>query len=488
MAMLPEKQKPDNLFDRMEVDIKKHGTQIVLPSQPREMTEDEAIKALQRKRDQLKQPISIHEEVNAFPLEGAYALMRVLQHKYGWADAVPKPGFFGDTPPKMVTLETGYGQTTQVIWGQFEVPNVEGRIETGIAGKNGRAIFVIRGTVLKKHQAEIKEIADLVRQYCAQHSLYKAKAIKIVTKENSNGGYEMDLENPPQFLDLSRVNERELTFSDNVYEQVKTNLFTPIERTEECRAAGIPLKRNVLLEGRYGTGKTLTAFVTAQKAIKNGWTFLYLDRVSALKDAVVFARQYSPCVIFAEDVERVVSGGRSVGVDDVLNNIDGIDSKGQEIICIFTTNHLEKIEKAMLRPGRLDAIITVEPPDAKAAEKLIRTYSQGLIAADEDLSEAGTELAGQIPAVIREVTERSKLFAIGRSNGEAFKLTGYDVKHSAIGMKKHLELMAPKAIPSKTKNEALGELLAEVVAQAVISHDSFGTITTQLKDVHTATV
>lgn len=475
--MATETQK--DAFANIDVSIEKAGRKIILPNDPREMTEDEAITALKRKKEQQNMTVSIYEEVNAFPLEGAYALMKVLQFKYGWVDSVPTPGFFGPNPPTMVTLETGYDKKTQVIWGSFQVPGVEGTIETNASYKNGRPTFVITGEVKKRYQGEIQALANDVRTFVKNYSLYKGQAVRINTKKNKDGGYSMDLDKPPTFMDVDRVKAEELIFSDDVQALIATNLYTPIEKTELCRKHKVPLKRGILLEGPYGTGKTLTAYVTAKKAVENGWTFIYLDRVAAIKEAIIFAREFSPAVIFAEDVERIVEGDRTTAVDDVLNNIDGLDSKGQEIICVFTTNHVDQINKAMLRPGRLDAVITVAPPDAKAAEKLVRFYSQGLIAANDDLTAAGKELKGQIPATIREVVERSKLAAIGRTaEGEEIRLTGEDVRVSAIGMKNHIKVMNPPEKPVYSDEEKLGIMMGLVMRKADEGfYDSFDTTT-----------
>jgi transitional endoplasmic reticulum ATPase len=68
-----------------------------------------------------------------------------------------------------------------------------------------------------------------------------------------------------------------------------------------------------------------------------------------------------------------------------LNEIDGVESKGKELITILTSNHAENINQAMLRPGRLDAVLSIQAPDAFAAEKLIRLYARGLILERESL-------------------------------------------------------------------------------------------------------
>jgi len=475
-ASLPKPEKEPERKENMEtkplekkqdVEIVRDGTQIILPPK---MGYPEAIDTLNRKMQQDETIVSIHEEVDSFPLDGAHAFIKVLQKRYGWADAVPTPGFFGPRPPQTVNLEVGHNTHIQIVWGTFQIPGIDGTLQTSVHPKDGRMIFLISGSVRQKQKAEIASIAQEVRDYVKEHSVYKGKAILL--KTNDDGSFNFN--NPPSFLDLSRVNEEELIFSTETRELVNTSLFVPIEKTEMCRKFKIPLKRNILLEGKYGTGKTLTAYVTAKKAEANGWTFVYLDRVTALKDAVKFARQYAPAVIFAEDIDRVVSGSRTVKVDDILNNIDGMDSKGFDLIGIFTTNDVHAIEKAMLRPGRLDAVISVTPPDAQAAEKLMRLYGRGLIPETEDLGEAAKELAGQIPAVIREVVERSKLFAISRFDGKENKmqLSGQDLVLAARSMKNHLNLMAPVVEPEETTIEhkvgtALGQLVSKGVASTL---------------------
>lgn len=442
------------------VDFEKTGSKIIIPEG---MTYETAMKALTRKREEEETDVSVNQEIECYPMDGAFALMQVLKEKFGWATAVPEMTFFGPIPPQMISLEIGPGKYTQIIWGNFSVPGIEGKLTTGATRKDKRFIFVIRGTVKRKYEDEITEIATAVRAYVRNNSIYRGKAIRLHTDESG------DLESgtAPTFLDLSRVNPEELVLPDVIAEEVQTSLYTPIEYTDACRSHKIPLKRGILLEGPFGTGKTLTAFVTATKCEKNGWTFIYLDRVGGLDDALQFARQYMPAVVFAEDIDRVVAGqDRSVELDDVLNNIDGIESKGAEIMTVLTTNNVETINRAMLRPGRLDAVISIMPPDAKAAQKLMRIYAGNLILPSEELLEAGEELAGQIPAVIREVVERSKLHAIWRTKGDGhFTIAGVDMVAAAQSMKKHLSLMVPPSQPEPTPEEKLGASYGMIVAK-----------------------
>lgn len=433
--------QPQPAYANREVGIIRQGEKIILPSIPVPMHEQTAIDYLQRKLKQDVMVITVNEEIDCHPLEGAWALKKVLEARYGWAESSVQKiqTMFGtkEVPPQLMSIEVEYQKFEKVIWGEFRLPGIEAKILCSGTKTPKGPVFVIAGQTLKKYENDIKAIADDVRLYVRQNSLYRSKA--IILKTDNDG--EVTMENPPTFLDLSRVKEDELIFSADLTQQVVTNLFTPIEQTDLCRKHSIPLKRGILLEGKYGTGKTLAAYVAAKKAVRNGWTFIYLDRVAGLNTAIEFAKRYEPAIIFAEDIDRTMSGERDVEVDDILNTIDGIGSKNREVMVILTTNDVTAIEKAMLRPGRLDAVISFSPPDSIAAEKLIRLYARGLVSEGENLKAAGKELDGQIPAVIREVVERSKLYAISHTPEGDLKLTGEDIAQAARGMKNHLALL-----------------------------------------------
>jgi transitional endoplasmic reticulum ATPase len=68
----------------------------------------------------------------------------------------------------------------------------------------------------------------------------------------------------------------------------------------------------------------------------------------------------------------------------------------------------------MIRPGRLDAVIEIAPPDAEAVARLIRFYGSGAIDPSTDLTKVGEDLAGQIPAILAEVVKRAKLSELKR--------------------------------------------------------------------------
>lgn len=452
-------------FHNTDTEIERDGRRIVLPAEPQPMGYDTAIEILARKLKEQQQTVKFHEVIDAFPFDGAHALMMVLKAEYGWAESVPTPGFWGPQPPTFVDVQTGPKpkDRIKVIWGGFRLPGIDTDIHCGMKAdeRDGRPQFVIQGTIKRLHLPAVETIADLVRAYVAAHSIYRGKAITL----SINADGEINFDAPPTFHDTSKVKADELIYSDIVMEQVRTNLLMPLQKTARCRALGVPLKRGVLLAGVYGTGKTLCAHVTAQTAEQNGWTFIMLPRVGALKQALSFARMYQPAVVFAEDIDRAIEGEeRTVEIDDILNTIDGVESKGTEILCVLTTNHLERINSAMLRPGRLDAVIEILPPDPKAVGRLIELYARGLLKEGTDLGPVSDELAGQIPATIREVVERAKLYALtDLRDGEELRLSGDALLHSAQGMKMHMRLLNRDNEPPKCVEQRFGEMMIELL-------------------------
>lgn len=465
--LLASMDEGDELTEDKIVDVRHSGDtkQIVLPDG---MDCQQAITWLKRKDEEESREVNISEPIDAYPLDGALALTKAMAAKYGWTNLVPTPGFFGrQNPPSMIGVQVGprENDVVQVPWGRMRIPGVDGYIESEFAFVDGQPRFVLSGTVKRKHEHEVSELAKLARQFIKQESIYRGKALRMrfpTMKEVSS----LDDFNP-KYIDLSGVREHELIFPEEVDRQVAVNLFTPVEKTALCRQHKIPLKRGILLEGPFGCGKTLTANVTAKKCTDNGWTFVYLEKVDRLDQAIRFARRYGPAVVFAEDIDQILSGERDAEVNKLLNTIDGVDTKGTEVVVVLTTNHVENISTAMLRPGRLDAVISVTPPDAVAAQKLMRLYARELLQPEEDISEVGEFLAGRIPAVIREVVERSKLSAILHTEpGQPLYVHASDLQTAAQSMLSHLELLQPEEEDDRSDEEKAAGVLAEGLVEA----------------------
>lgn len=420
-----------------------------------------------------KKLVALYHEIDAAPFDGAVALHDVLTTNWGGVTPHPIKGIFGVEHPTNVSVQVSKTEKRSVLWGAFVIKGINGYLDSSATYKNGRHYFVIRGEVDANDVPKVEKVANEVQERVRTHSIFRGKAFKLRTDRDGD----LDSKSQPEFLDLSRVSADDLFFSKDIKTQLQTTLFTPIEKTQLCREYRIPLKRGILLAGPYGTGKTLTAFVAAKKAEENGWTFIMVDRVSAIADAYAMAGQYAPAIVFAEDIDREMSGDeRTVSIDDVLNTLDGLESKGNETMLILTSNHADKLNAAMLRPGRLDAIINVHTPDAEAAIKLVQSYGRGFLDNNINLTYAGERLNGVAPAVIREVVERAKLIVL--NSGLRTQITTEDLKEAISSMQFQLDLMRSKEAPplAKSANEALGEALQASVKESITSNGLYSRV------------
>lgn len=450
-----------------------------------EMSIKQGIKMLEGRLEYLKQTTQISETFKAFPYDGAFALNTVLTRIYGWSQQVGIPGWFGETPPALVKVEIAPGVHADVPWGRINLPSAEGGyLETDAEMKNGMLHFKINAMVLRQDEHVVRRVFDEVRKELAENSIYRGRAIKIKFRDDAGRPIAMP---EPEFIDTTKIDPGQLIYSEDVMTQVEVNLFTPIERARDCLKDGEKVKRGVLLAGTYGTGKTLAAMVAAKLAVDEGITYIYVPRADQLKDALQFAKHYqSPAaVVFCEDIDRELSGDeRTVAIDDAINLLDGVDTKNQNVITVLTTNHIEVINPAALRTGRLDAIIEVTPPDAEAVQRLVRHYGGRMIDKSTDLTEVGQVLEGFIPADIAEVVKRASLAQrkfqprgtpVTELGAEALVASA---KSLATQRKLLKDRMEPK-IPAITVDSVLEALVQRVVDAKVEDSPA------KVKDLHT---
>src|SRR5512141_2611594 len=477
MATLGEVKSGKKTVD--VVNVVTHGQDLIIPEG---MTLERVDKVIHNKMAFDDTMVAISATVPGLVPDAAYAFFRAMERKNGWVNQIPTPGFFGATPPATITVEVDRGKNVQVPFGRFEIAGIEGYLESGVAEdpkRKGVAIFSIGGEVKRRYEKQITELVEMAQQIVINESIYKGKPWALRVRQDNGKPLPFPT---PKFLDLNPSVEGELIFSDTVMRAVRRNLFTPIEHTEACRKHKIPLKRGVLLAGAFGVGKTMAAHAVAIKCVRNGWTYIVVEKADELAEVLRFAQEfYSPCVAFCEDIDRVMSGERDIDTDQILNIIDGVESKNAELMIVLTTNDIDHIEPALLRPGRLDAVIYVDKPDASAVERLARQYGRGLIADGEDISEASTLLAGRIPAVVREAVEHSKLAAIVHADdplADDLKVTNAALLDAASEMQFQLDKLEPKVEDKRSETVKAAHVMAEamkevaqqgsVAAQAVV--------------------
>lgn len=444
-------------WQHLDVGLVREGEKIVLPAQPHPMATRDGVKVLQRIIAAEERIYDISEVIPVHFFDGLVAFGKALKQKYGYADTTDGTvnTFFGKmkVPPRLLNIRTGPHprDVMQVPFGTFDIPGVEGSFETKYDTVKGMPVVRLVGQVKSNERDVILEIIELATKIAKTDSIYRGRSIILESDTDEN----IELDEPLDFFDPDTGFEVPI-FNDDTQALIDTALLAPLRFTDRCRALKVPLKRGVLLAGPYGTGKTLAAKQVARVGNAAGWTFILVKQATSLQFALNFAKMYQPAIVFAEDMDRI-AGNRNEGANNLINEIDGVVGKTDEIMTVMTTNFPERIDKAFLRPGRLDTVVSIKPPEADAVMRLIRFYAGELLDPKVDLGPVAKELAGNIPATIREVVERSKLsmLVVGGKT-----ITTDDLTTAHTLMQTHLKLMeeakegeqTPPAIDTSIKN------------------------------------
>jgi transitional endoplasmic reticulum ATPase len=313
-----------------------------------------------------------------------------------------------------------------------------GFLEANIKG----AQIVISGEVKRKFEKETQEIIAKTKELLHTRSIYRGQAVHMDLSWY-DGSRRFDVMNDsPKFM---KISESKLILNAVVKFELETSIFMLIEHTKACEAHGIAIKHGALLKGTFGTGKTMTAKVIAKKCVDNGWTFIYLKQANQLASGLKMAKMYSPAVVFVEDIDTVVNN-RDESMNELLNVLDGVDTKDSKIITVLTTNKPEEIEPSFLRAGRIDSIIHFSEPDAATAMEFVRTFSGEFLKDDEDLSKVGEILQGLVPAFICEAVNKAKRYTIHRTGNSDItgQMTAQDLELAAQSVKDHYAHLKPK--------------------------------------------
>lgn len=447
-------------------EVHRYGTAIVVPE---DMQLQDAVtiitQAAQYENKLIKRMAALPHE----PLEVAYAFGNAVRDVCGTLLGQETKSWFGDTPPAEVSVEVEPGKYVQVLWGRFVFPfdpSDESFFHTGYEKQaDGTFNGTCGGQFKQKYVRVWEQILERTRYHLAHTSLYRGRTLRVKFLDADG-----DPEPTPTIYpwDVRNASTAKLIFSRKLEEEIEDHILTPIRYKHMIEEVGTPFKRGVLLAGPYGTGKTELASAVAREAAERNMTVVYIEDVRELPYAVRFAARLAPAVVFAEDLDRVTSAERTHEIDVLLNTLDGIDTKTFPVMTIMTTNYPDKIYKGMVRPGRIDVALEIGPPDAEAAIRLVRAYLGSLFSdGNGDVDDMGDQLAGLIPAVVREICERSKLSSISRTKSVpgAGSITPQDVIRAAGGMKNQIALLNAEPKPMTSKAELALDALSEALAE-----------------------
>lgn len=400
---------------------------------PDGMTYEKANRILTRKHEESQQKTRFRRIFKYRPDDGAHAVAIVLRRMFGITVGKEQKLPFGMTrPPEMRTIYIGPRKTIEVPWGLIEIPSLGGA-ECYIDGDMGEygPVLEIVVDAAKMYKTEVEAFLTAIQDELEANSIYRGKALE--------GAYEL------RFMDITQFDPSQIVFSDEVTKTLDGGLFAVLRYEDSLREAKIPTKRSVLLYGPFGTGKSSIGMITAQVANRHGWTFLSAKAGrDKLRQVLQTAKLYEPAVVFVEDIDvHTPSAADKAAISELLDIFDGIASKGDKLLVVMTTNHIEDVPQGMLRPGRLDFAIPIDGLDRNGVEKLIKAVCPpGLLADDIDFDVVYGEMDGFQPAWVKAVADRAKSFAIDRHNGAiSFTLNTTDLVAAARSLHAQLDLM-----------------------------------------------
>jgi cell division protease FtsH len=201
------------------------------------------------------------------------------------------------------------------------------------------------------------------------------------------------------------------------------------------RNLGAKVPKGILLHGPPGTGKTLLAKAVANES--NARFFAqsassFVEMFAGLGAARIrrlfrIARKEAPAIVFIDELDAVgatrgkdISGEKDQTLNQLLVELDGFEA-ADEVVVIAASNLLDKLDPALLRPGRFDRQIFVTPPDLKGRRAILEVHSRNKPLADDvNLELVARQTSGLTGADLANICNEAAIFA-GREHRDKLR-------------------------------------------------------------------
>src|SRR5690625_1041892 len=291
--------------------------------------------------------------------------------------------------------------------------------------------------------------------------------------------------------------EQKVRFKDVAgADEEKQELVEVVEFLKDPRKftkVGARIPKGVLLVGPPGTGKTLLARAVAGEAGKPFFSISGSDFVemfvgvgaSRVRDLFENAKKNSPCIIFIDEIDAVgrqrgaVLGGghdeREQTLSQLPGEMDGFDAN-EGIIMIAATNRPDILDPALLRPGRFDRQITVDRPDVRGREAILKVHAQDKpLEGTVDLRTIAMRTPGFSGADLENLLNEAALIA---ARADRTSIDEYDIDEAIDRV---------IAGPAK-KSRVISEKERNIVAYHESGHTVIGMVLDDADTVHKVTI
>ena len=221
----------------------------------------------------------------------------------------------------------------------------------------------------------------------------------------------------------------------------------------------------MLLSGPPGTGKTLLARAVAGEAEVPFFSQAASEFVEAIvgvgasrvRDLFAQAKEAAPAIVFIDELDAIgrsrtsgaagFSGGndeREQTLNQILTEMDGFDSS-TSVIVIGATNRPDVLDQALLRPGRFDRRVAVQPPDRAGREAILKVHTRGLpLATDVDLGRIAATTPGMVGADLANLANEAALLAARRNHEQVEESDFTDALERIVLGAERQVLMSPQ--------------------------------------------
>jgi AAA+ superfamily predicted ATPase len=242
----------------------------------------------------------------------------------------------------------------------------------------------------------------------------------FVTNEPLDAGY-------PTEVERSSLRLADVGGMAQVKERLEISFLMPMANPELRKAYGKSLRGGLLLYGPPGCGKTYIARAVAGElgaaflsvALSDVLDMFVGNSEKNVHDIFEAARRAAPCVLFLDEVDALGlkrsqnrnSPSRTT-VNQLLHELDGVDDINEGVFVLAATNHPWDVDEALRRPGRLDRMLAVLPPDLEAREAILRHHLERRPVEGVDVASLARRTEGYTGADLALLAESAAEYAM----------------------------------------------------------------------------